>query len=286
MTEWKFKQTKAKNMKWPVALLIGLLGIALLLYPGVLQSMIDKLWHTSLPAVEPVIKREEPAPDFKSYTITAEKKQAFFNYIRPFVQVENARLKDLRQSVIDLQDKSKQEALTGRELKWLRDIHKSYKLELEEGESFEFDELLRRVDIIPPSLALAQAAIESAWGMSRFATQANNYFGHWCYSRGCGLVPKKRAKGAKHEVRKFKSARGSTIHYMKNLNTQHAYQDFRKLRAQERKSKADKLSGVLLSRTLINYSQEREHYLKKLNSMIKNNNLAKLDQAPFPEPES
>ncbi|MFM9673737.1 glucosaminidase domain-containing protein, partial [Streptomyces galilaeus] len=78
---------------------------------------------------------------------------------------------------------------------------------------------LRRVDIIPKELALMQAANESAWGTSRFARIGLNFFGQWCYSQGCGMIPNRRNSGAAHEVAAFKSVRDAVSSYFKNINT-------------------------------------------------------------------
>jgi len=87
------------------------------------------------------------------------------------------------------------------------------------------------VDTIPPSLALAQAANESAWGTSRFARQAHNYYGQWCFEKGCGIVPDRRDANKSHEVAAFDSPRESVARYLHNLNSNSAYKSLRDIRS-------------------------------------------------------
>ncbi len=135
-------------------------------------------------------------------------------------------------------------------------------------------ELMLRVDAIPPALALAQAANESAWGTSRFSREANNLFGEWTYVATDGLVPKKRDPDKKHFVRKFESLQASIASYMNNLNRGHAYDKFRSIRAEMRKSNRP-LSARKLAAGLVRYSERGEHYVKEIQRMIRHN---KLDQ--------
>ena len=130
--------------------------------------------------------------------------------------------------------------------------------------------LKQRVDIIPPALALAQAAIESNWGTSRFATQGNNYFGQWCYIKGCGLIPKNRKKGAIHEVKKFKNAYESVASYMNNINTNKAYARFRLTRATQR-SNDRTLSAIILADDLKLYSARGYAYINELKKLMDQN---------------
>jgi Bax protein len=133
-----------------------------------------------------------------------------------------------------------------------------------------------RVDEIPPSLALAQAAIESAWGTSRFAVQGNNLFGQWCYKKGCGLVPLRRDSGSRHEVAKFSSVTQSVNAYMRNLNTHRAYSDLRANRAQL-KATEQNVTGHLLAANLLDYSELREVYVEEIRAVIRINKLAQYD---------
>ncbi len=140
----------------------------------------------------------------------------------------------------------------------------------------DFQQLLTRVDVVPASLALAQAANESAWGRSRFAKLANNYYGQWCYSPGCGIVPLARAKGAHHEVRRFRHVDDSIKSYIHNLNTHRAYLSFRQLRYKLHQSKRQ-LTGLLLSEGLSKYSARGYAYTKGIKNIIRAYALTRYD---------
>jgi Bax protein len=131
-----------------------------------------------------------------------------------------------------------------------------------------------RVNIIPPAMALAQAAKESGWGTSRFASDGNNYFGQWCYKPGCGLIPKARKTGKSHEVAVFNSAKESVQAYMHNINTHQAYDELRAIRAKLQKT-GKPLSGLDLLQGLHAYSERGQIYVKELESMIQFNQLEK-----------
>jgi Bax protein len=133
------------------------------------------------------------------------------------------------------------------------------------------------VDPVPPSLALAQAAIESAWGTSRFAVQGNNLFGQWCYKKGCGLVPLQRNSDSHHEVAKFATVSESVESYIRNINTHRAYIDFRATRAQLRGAESP-ASGYQLAENLLEYSELREKYVHEVQAVIRINNLARYDK--------
>ena len=134
------------------------------------------------------------------------------------------------------------------------------------------EELLYKVDIIPTSMALAQAAVESAWGTSRFARQANNFFGQWCFSEGCGIVPKHRTSGAIHEVQMFDSPKQAVSAYFLNINSHPAYEPAREIRASAYEH--DHLvAGSEMVAGLLSYSGIGEHYVDELRSIIRVNKL-------------
>lgn len=142
----------------------------------------------------------------------------------------------------------------------------------------DWKELLKRVDVIPTSMVLAQAADESAWGRSRFARLGHNYFGQWCYTKGCGIVPSRRSKGAHHEVQKFKDSADAIKHYFHNLNTGHAYEKLRSIRASLRAhNKA--LSGAQIARGLERYSALGQKYVLDIQSIIRRYHLEQYDIA-------
>ena len=126
--------------------------------------------------------------------------------------------------------------------------------------------------MIPNSLALVQAANESAWGTSRFARDANNYFGQWCFTRGCGLIPANRIEGAHHEVQRFSSPKESVASYLNNLNTHNAYAQLRSIRSNAVKN-GEPITGYLLAAGLGKYSERGEAYIEEIRTMIRVNHL-------------
>lgn len=160
--------------------------------------------------------------------------------------------------------------------KWAR-LAEKYRVDPKNKSPQQIKEsLLKRIDIIPPSLALAQAANESSWGTSRFAKQAYNLYGQWCYSEGCGLVPNQRAEGMTHEIRKFKNPTASVKSYMRNLNSHPAFKGLREIRAELRQAKQP-IEGRKLSAGLRSYSERKDAYIKDINNMMTFNKLANLD---------
>lgn len=129
------------------------------------------------------------------------------------------------------------------------------------------NELLNRVDILPTNLIIAQAINESNWGRSRFATQANNYFGIWCFTKGCGLVPKSRAADKTFEVESFATIKENVAAYYRNINTHNAYQKLRQLRAHMRQQK-QALDAMQLATGLDQYSARKQAYVKSIQRLI------------------
>ncbi len=155
-----------------------------------------------------------------------DKKRRFFDFMRPIVNDENAKVLALRKKLIDAKKNKNNHALVAK-------TAKSYSVEWTTGKE-SWKKLLERVDAIALEVALAQSANESAWGQSRFAKQGNNFFGQWCYRKGCGIIPKKRDKGTKHEIAKFKSVNDSVRSYIKNINVMRVYAPLRNIRRDNR----------------------------------------------------
>lgn len=133
-----------------------------------------------------------------------------------------------------------------------------------------WDKLLSKVDTWPESLVLAQAILESGFGKSRFAAKANNLFGIWCFTEGCGIVPLKRSANALHEIRKFKSIQQGIDYHLLNLNTHQAYE-------QLRSSRKNMKSSIELCKNLNKYSEKGEQYGNLLIKIIKQYKLQKWD---------
>lgn len=216
----------------------------------------------------------EVVPDFATITDVKAKKQAFFGYLQPFIEAANGAILQTRNQVLGL---SAQVELSLSEREWLFKLAKEYRLSHPGvvDETF-FHQLLMRVDTIPPSLALAQSANESAWGTSRFARQGNNFFGQWCFKQGCGLVPGARPEGKIYEVQKFADVEASVKSYMHNLNTNHQYEAFRELRLGRRKYNKP-IIGTVLAHGLHAYSIRGGDYVDELVLIINSNKLLQYD---------
>ena len=124
------------------------------------------------------------------------------------------------------------------------------------------------MDIVPLQLALVQAAKESSWGRSRYAVQSNNIFGQWCFKQGCGVIPKERPAGARHEVRKFDSVSDAIRSYIHNLNSHYRYNNLREIR-QSLRQNGQAIEGDELVDGLLFYSERRHQYVEEIRSMIR-----------------
>jgi len=216
-------------------------------------------------------------PDFESITDVDVKKQTFFTFLHAYVERQNERVLATRAQLLHLEGiLNSSGGLSNKEREELMEVAKYYRLG-DSGLEFQdlLEELLLRADIIPDSIALAQAATESAWGTSRFAKEGNNIFGQWCFDEGCGLVPGRRAEDASHEVRSFASVDASVRSYIRNINTNPAYEYFRELRAQMRYMNVD-LDAHALTEGLKRYSERGNVYLAEVRDIIRINDLIKL----------
>ncbi len=211
-------------------------------------------------------------PNFSEILPVANKKQAFFDYLRPFIRQQNMKLRYERAFLLsikkDFTESPHHNRATFKKIKRLAKVYS-----VSEGNMSEMlSELTLKVDEIPESLVLAQAANESAWGSSRFAKQANNLFGEWCFTKGCGLVPKKRSTSQKHEIRRFDTPKDSIVSYMKNLNSHKAYSQLREIRqALRANNKVPK--GEQLAQGLESYSERGWAYINDIVRIIEQNNL-------------
>ncbi|WP_166839626.1 glucosaminidase domain-containing protein [Rheinheimera pleomorphica] len=210
-------------------------------------------------------------PDFNRYTDTTEKKRAFFSYLRPYVKRENARLRSLRQQLLDIQQKKqKRLKISLEEYAFLYSLYDEFRMDVAETDESMLDELLKRVDVIPETLVLMQAANESAWGTSRFAVEGYNFFGQWCFREGCGLIPNSRLEGQSHEVAKFATPAASIKSYFYNLNTFHTYASLRDIRARLRRE-GKPVRGEALAAGLGAYSERGDDYIAEISGMIRFN---------------
>ena len=212
--------------------------------------------------VKPIYFTQFPR-DLDALPNTKLKKETFIKIVLPLIVAENERIIADRKKLILLSDKK---FTTDLEKQWLRQKLLEYKVK-----KGNINELLLRMDIIPTSIALAQAAKESGWGTSRFALEGNAIFGQWTWS-GQGIAPLDRESNKNHKILKFPILRASVKAYQNNLNTHKSYLKFRKKRSSLREKKK-KISGLELTETLNNYAQTGSEYTKILNQIIRQNRL-------------
>ncbi len=217
------------------------------------------------------------APKFKTIRKTSDRKKAFFNYLIPGIEHENSVVLTERNTLLSFQNKISDGTLSSPDLTELKKFAKRYRVDWPENDIVTnqwLTHLLEKVDVLPVSLVLIQAANESAWGTSRFAREGNNYFGQWCYREGCGLVPLARSEGMSHEVAKFASVQRSIHYYFLNVNRNTAYTDLRSRRANRRNKGLNMVSenaAFDLTNGLVNYSEKGQSYVNILQSMLRHN---------------
>ncbi|WP_252730699.1 glucosaminidase domain-containing protein [Colwellia sp. E2M01] len=210
-------------------------------------------------------------PDFSAISDIPTKKRQFFSFIRPAVEAKNKELKEKRNKLEYWHEQiSLGLGLTAEEAAEVQSLVTAYRVNESASLLQQINDLLMRVDVIPTSLVLVQAANESAWGTSRFARVGLNFFGIWCYKRGCGMVPNGRDSGAKHEVAAFQSVDSAISGYFNNINTHNAYHVFRIIRA-ELRAQDQPLDAEVLATGLLPYSQRGAHYVLELTDMLRHN---------------
>jgi Bax protein len=210
-------------------------------------------------------------PDFSQFDDVNDKKQAFFDFLRPVVQQQNAIIAEQRRFLELVLNQYANGHMPDKAEKFrIKRIADKYDVELRTMDDKEIGRLLKRVDTIPESMVLIQAANESGWGSSRFAREGYNFFGQWCFTPGCGLVPSSRNSGQSHEVAMFKSVEASVAAYMQNLNSNAAYALFRTMRADLRAQDLEP-SAEQLVYGLVNYSERQEAYIDELLDMLRHN---------------
>jgi len=218
-------------------------------------------------------------PDFRTFPTTEAKKANFFGFLRPVVRAENSAIRRTRERLADRLAAARDGELSAEQWAWLRQKAERYRVDLAERDRVEVAEtLLRKVDVVPVSLVLAQAAKESAWGTSRFARQGNNLFGEWCFAEGCGMVPARREAGKRHEVEAFATVRASVASYLHNLNSHPRYRQLRDIRARLR-AEGKPVTGLALAGGLQHYSEQGEKYVSEVRAMIRHNNLGQAGES-------
>lgn len=275
-----------RGMPWLAAIVVGYAAI----YPFTQQDPYEaatqlESWQqpSKLSALENVDQKRllarltyphsmpelQPLPDFAAIKDNNARKKAFFDYLTPFIERENSRLEKLRKQLLQLEQKLVAgQSLTLEEYAFIYSLFDEFKIDLMDADEDGIKELLARVDIIPASLVLTQAAKESGWGSSRFAIEGFNFFGQWCFKEGCGIVPAKRLPGKYHEVAVFPHVAASIKAYFYNLNTFYVYEDLRQLRSQMRQAD-EVVSGEKLAAGLGRYSERGQQYVNEITTMMR-----------------
>ena len=218
--------------------------------------------------VKPIYLTKLPR-DLKKLGDTNKKRDLFIKIILPLILDENKKITEDRKKLFKILGKNFN---TAGERVWLKRRFKEYKID--DG---DLSKLKMRMDIIPVSIALAQAANESGWGTSRFALEGNALFGQWTWSKK-GISPKNQDPNKTHKVLQFQVLKASVRAYKNNLNTHNAYQEFREARAQLRQENK-KIIGLELTKYLKNYAGIGEKYVEILDDIITRNSLTDFDKA-------
>ena len=218
--------------------------------------------------------------DFSEIQDVPTKKKLFYLVTLPLIYNSNASIMQERRMVINIEKKFARKDLNKNETDEIIRLSKKYKLDYSEINTKLFRKLKQRINIIPVSLALGQAIIESGWGQSRFATEGNALYGQWTTSEDKGIIPQDRDEDKTHAVLKFKNLSESVEAYMFNINTHQAYYNFRVIRRiDERIKYTDPISMKV--KYLAAYAEIGDKYVDKLELIIASNNLQEFDRFKF-----
>ena len=207
--------------------------------------------------------------EIKNIGNSKKRKDMFIKIVLPLVVKENNRIRIDRKRLFAILNKNSN---TDIEKKWLEKKYKQYGVRQNDLSTLKI-----RMDEIPVSLAIAQAAKETGWGTSRFALKGNALFGQWTWS-GEGLKPKNAEKGEEHKVMKFHSLQLSVRAYLRNLNTHSSYKNLLKARKNLR-NQGKPLDSLILSIHLDKYAETGNEYIEVLQKIILQNNLKDFDEA-------
>ena len=207
--------------------------------------------------------------EIKNIGNTKKRKNMFIKIVLPLIVKENNKIRIDRKRLFTILNKNSN---TDIEKKWLEKKYKQYGVRKN-----DLSTLKVRMDEIPVSLAIAQAAKETGWGTSRFALKGNALFGQWTWS-GEGLKPKNADKGKDHKVMRFHSLQLSVRAYLRNLNTHSTYKNLRKARTKLRNQNKS-LDSIILSKHLDKYAETGNQYIEVLQKIIEQNSLKDFDEA-------
>ena len=207
--------------------------------------------------------------EIKNIGNTKKRKNMFIKIVLPLIVKENNKIRIDRKRLFTILNKNSN---TDIEKKWLEKKFKQYGVRKNDLSTLKI-----RMDEIPVSLAIAQAAKETGWGTSRFALKGNALFGQWTWS-GEGLKPKNADKGKEHKVMKFHSLQLSVRAYLRNLNTHSTYKNLRKVRT-ELRNQNKPIDSIILSKHLDKYAETGSQYIEVIQKIIEQNNLKDFDEA-------
>ena len=212
--------------------------------------------------------------DMRAIRMAEKRKVVFFKTVLPLVLRVNAEIAAERRRLVRIRaDVKAGKSLPADDRLWIAAMAERYDVARSDLKA-----LAKRMDVVPPSLALAQAAEESGWGTSRFVREGNALFGQWTFARGRHLIPEERDDDKSHRVRVFTHLIDAVRAYVMNLNTHRAYRRFRDKR-QAIRNEGDSLTGLALASTLTNYSERGAKYVLTIRDIIQSNRLQALDTA-------
>jgi Bax protein len=214
--------------------------------------------------------------DFDQLQDVKLKKKLFYLITLPIIHESNRLILEDREMVINIEKKFLRADLNKNEVNETVRLAVKYKLDYSTIDLKLFRDLKQRINIIPVSLALAQAIVESGWGQSRFALEGNALYGQWTTNEQKGIIPENRDEDKTHAVRKFENLQQSVQAYMHNINTHRAYYSFRVVRRiAERVQYTDPISAKV--KFLAAYAEIGQEYVDKLELIIESNKLRKFD---------
>ena len=239
-------------------------------YPQVQNMRFNQVQSDKFNKVIEESKKINVKNDFSNYTV-AERKKYFIANIFPILHKANQDILIKRNIFFEIEKKIQNNNLNVLEAAILKKLFNEFKVK-----NNDLNELKKRIDIVPVSLGIAQAAIESGWGTSRFAVEGNAYFGQKVIGKKANGIKPTDSENPLIKVRSFKNLNDSVKAYINNLNTHFAYKDFRKSRY-ELRSFGKTLEGRILANQLIKYSEIGDDYIENIQKIIKKNNLSKFD---------
>ena len=239
-------------------------------YPQVQNMRFNQVQSNKFNKVIEENKKINVKNDFSNYTV-AERKKYFIANIFPILHKANQDILIKRNIFFEIEKKIQNNNLNVLEAAILKKLFNEFKVK-----NNDLNELKKRIDIVPASLGIAQAAIESGWGTSRFAVEGNAYFGQKVIGKKANGIKPTDSENPLIKVRSFKNLNDSVKAYINNLNTHFAYKDFRKSRY-ELRSFGKTLEGRILANQLIKYSEIGNDYIENIQKIIKKNNLSKFD---------